>query len=154
MEEGKKFALLRIAFGLVWLIDAWFKWQPAFVSGFTDYLSGALEGQPHLVQAWIQLWIGIVGVNPTVFAYVVAAAETLIGLALVFGALTRWAIYGGIALALVVWTTAEGFGGPYQAGSTDIGSAAIYVLVFASLLIGRSWERWSLDAWWRTRRKA
>jgi hypothetical protein len=24
--------LLRIAFGLVWAIDAWFKWQPDFIT--------------------------------------------------------------------------------------------------------------------------
>jgi hypothetical protein len=29
-------AALRIAFGVVWAVDAWFKWQPSFVGGFTD----------------------------------------------------------------------------------------------------------------------
>ena len=145
IDDRKKFALLRVAFGLVWLIDAWFKWQPQFVSSFADYLTGSLEGQPAIVQQWIGLWIKVVGVNPTFFAYVIAVAETLIALALIFGLFTRWAVYGGILLALAIWTTAEGFGGPYQAGSTDIGSAIIYVLVFAALLIGRSWEAWSLD---------
>ena len=45
--------LLRIAFGVVWAIDAWFKWQPAFVDNFTDYLAGARQDQP----AWIQSWM-------------------------------------------------------------------------------------------------
>jgi len=35
--------LLRIAFGLVWAIDAWFKWQPAFINNFTNYLTGAKQ---------------------------------------------------------------------------------------------------------------
>lgn len=145
MDERKKFAALRIAFGFIWLVDAWFKWQPAFFSGFVDYLSGSLENQPLLVQWWIHLWVNLVGINPVFFAYVTAVAETSLALALIFGILTRFAAYGGILFSLVIWSTAEGFGGPYQAGSTDIGSAVIYVLVFAALLIGRSWERFSLD---------
>ena len=31
-------ALLRIAFGLVWAIDAYFIWQPAFANNFVSYL--------------------------------------------------------------------------------------------------------------------
>jgi thiosulfate dehydrogenase [quinone] large subunit len=38
-------------------------------------------------------------------------------------------------MALVIWSTAEGFGGPYAAGSTDIGAAIIYVLVFVALFL-------------------
>ncbi len=149
MDAKKQFASLRIAFGVVWLIDAYFKWQPQFFSGFATYLSGSLDGQPQLVQQWIGLWVRVVGVNPTFFAYVVAITETLLGVALVIGLLTRPAIYCGIALSLAIWTTAEGFGGPYRAGSTDIGAAIIYVLVFLALLFGRCWEEWSLDAWLR-----
>ncbi len=29
--------VLRIAFGLVWAVDARFKWQPDFINNFTDY---------------------------------------------------------------------------------------------------------------------
>jgi hypothetical protein len=28
---------LRITFGVVWAIDAWFKWQPGFINDFADY---------------------------------------------------------------------------------------------------------------------
>ncbi len=59
----KGFGLLRIAFGLVWAIDASFKWQPNFITHFTDYLKGALDGQPPPVQAWITFWIHIVKVD-------------------------------------------------------------------------------------------
>jgi hypothetical protein len=33
--------ILRILFGAVWGIDAWFKWQPAFLNNFTSYFTGA-----------------------------------------------------------------------------------------------------------------
>ncbi len=52
------FGLVRILFGMVWAIDAYFKWQPSFVKGFSTYLMGALPGQPAPVRAWIGLDFG------------------------------------------------------------------------------------------------
>lgn len=144
-NHAKGFALLRIVFGLIWLVDALFKWQGTFITQFVDYLSGTLDGQPAIVQWWISLWIHIIGINPHVFAYIVAITETLIALGLIFGLFTRFVCYSGILFSLVIWSTAEGFGGPYKAGSTDIGSAIIYVLVFVALLLGNSWAELSVD---------
>jgi nitrite reductase (NO-forming) len=57
-----------------------------------------------------------------------------------------------------VWVTADGFGGPYSASSTDVGPAIIYSVVFLALLVvnARSGTSpYSLDrlierrwAWW------
>jgi uncharacterized membrane protein YphA (DoxX/SURF4 family) len=151
MKEDKSFAILRIIFGLVWLIDASFKWSPAFINNFTDYLNEGAQGQPALVQAWINLWVNGVNVDPHFFAILVAIAETAIALGLLFGLFTRVAMIGGIALTLVIWSTAEGFGGPYAAGSTDIGAAIIYVIVFISLWLGKSWRYYSIDNFLRWR---
>jgi thiosulfate dehydrogenase (quinone) large subunit len=60
--------VLRIVFGIVWRIDAWFKCQPDFVNNFTTYLTGAQSNQPWLVQQWIQFWVNTVGVNPAFVA--------------------------------------------------------------------------------------
>ncbi len=38
-------------------------------------------------------------------------------------------------MSLMIWSTAEGFGGPYGERSTDVGTSVIYVLVFVGLLI-------------------
>ena len=35
---------------------------------------------------------------------------------------------------MLIWATAEGFGGPYTAGASDIGTAVIYAVVFMGLL--------------------
>ncbi len=140
-------SLLRILFGLVWLVDAWFKWQPDFINQFAGYLTGTLDGQPAAVQAWINFWINIVNVDPRLFAYVVAISETAIALGLILGAFSNLTAVGGSLLALVIWSTAEGFGGPYQAGSTDIGAAVIYVLVFAGLFLANAGLVWGLDQW-------
>lgn len=141
----KGIAALRITFGLVWLIDAWFKWQPDFINKFSDYLTGSLDGQPGWVQGWIHFWINIVNVDPRIFAYLVAIGETSIAIALILGVFMNFTNLVGIMLSVVIWTTAEGFGGPYQAGSTDIGAAIIYVLVFAGLFLSMAGMTLGLD---------
>jgi len=123
--------ILRIIFGLVYAIDAYFKWQPAFGNNLTQYLTGNLDGQPSFVQVWIHLWINIAKVNPHVFANLVALGETAVAIGLIFGILSNLTNSVGVFFALIIWTTAEGFGGPYTAGATDIGTAIIYVLVLA-----------------------
>lgn len=148
-SRAKGFGILRIAFGLVWLIDAYFKWSPSFIANFVGYLETGAQNQSPLVAGWIGFWINVVNVNPHFFAVVVAVAETAIALSIISGVLSKYAMYGGIAMAFVIWSTAEGFGGPYSAGSTDIGAAIIYILVFVALLLGNSSRYYNLGAWLR-----
>jgi len=72
--------LLRIVFGLIWAVDAYFKWLPDFRNNLDGYLTGALKDQPAAVRAWIGFWVNTVGVNPHAFGYAVAAAETAVAL--------------------------------------------------------------------------
>ncbi len=143
----KGIGVVRILFGLIWAVDAWFKWQPDFIHKFTDYLTGALDGQPTAVQAWINFWINFVKVDPHLFAYVVAVAETLVAVGLILGVFSNLTNLGGALLSLVIWSTAEGFGGPYVPGSTDIGSAVIYIFVFADLFLVNAGLVYGLDRW-------
>lgn len=137
--------LLRILFGIVWGIDAWFKWQPDFINNFTTYLSGAQDGQPWPIHHWIVFWTNTVGIDPTFFAYATAVGETAIAIALIVGAFSNLTAVVGILLSIVIWTTAEGFGGPYVAGSTDIGAAIIYPLVFAGLFLSSAGLFYGVD---------
>ncbi|MDE2071613.1 MAG: DoxX family membrane protein [Patescibacteria group bacterium] len=145
-REDRAFSVLRIVFGCVWAVDAYFKWQPTFIDNFTQYLTHGVQGQPALVQDWISLWIQSVSINPHMFAVIVALGETAIALGLIFGLFTKGAHLGGIAMSLVIWSTAEGFGGPYVAGSTDIGAAIIYFLLHLTLWLGKSWRYYSIDS--------
>ena len=144
----KGIGILRIVFGVVWGVDAWFKWQPDFINNFTQYLSdaGAHDGQPTVVKAWIGFWVNTVNVDPHVFANFVAVAETLIAIALILGIFSNLTYAAGSLLCVVIWTTAESFGGPYTAGSTDIGAAIIYGLVFAGLFLAASGRYVGLDS--------
>src|SRR6266699_814480 len=143
----KGMGILRIVFGLVWAIDAWFKWQPDFIHNFKSYLTGSLDGQPVAVQAWINFWIRVVNVNPHFFAYLVAIGETAVAIGLIFGLFSNLTNIGGVLLSVVIWATAEGFGGPYAPGSTDIGAAIIYVLVFAGLFLANAGLYYGVDRW-------
>ncbi len=139
--------IMRILFGVIWAIDAQFKWRPDFIVNFVNYLSAGQTGQPFLVKAWISLWVDLVKVDPTVFAYLAASAETALAIALILGIFSNLAYIGGGLLSLIIWSTAEGLGGPYVAGSTDIGAAIIYALVFALLFFSRAGLYRGVDKW-------
>jgi nitrite reductase (NO-forming) len=149
---------LRIIFGLVWLIDAYLKWLPGFRSSYLDRLSGWADGQPSWLHGWFTFWINLQQPRVTFFAYLVAVVETLIALALIFGFARKVSYVAAIVFSLLIWSTAEGFGGPYTSGASDIGTAVIYAIVFAALLGFSYYEgtsRFSIDhylerhvSWW------
>lgn len=151
-------ALLRIIFGLIWAIDAAFKWRPSFKSGFLDQIKSAADGQPHWLNGWFNFWIHLISHNPHLFAVLVMITETLIALALIFGVARRVTYLSAAVFSLLIWSVAEGFGGPYSATSTDIGTGIIYAVVFFSLYgLDRLsvHSSWSLDnyivkrlPWW------
>ena len=133
----------------MWAVDAWFKWQPTFIDSFSGYLIDAqqLDGQPALVHHWIGFWINTVNVDPHVFAHGVAIAETVVAIGLLLGLFSHVTYAVGAGLCVVIWSTAESFGGPYVPGSTDIGAAVIYVLVFAGLFLSQAGNHIGLDPW-------
>jgi nitrite reductase (NO-forming) len=150
---------VRVVFGIVWLIDASLKWLPGFRDGYTDALHGGADGQPAWLNGWFSFWTNLQEPRATFFAYLVAVVETLIAVAVIVGFARKLTYLSAIVFSLLIWSTAEGFGGPYTAGSSDIGTAIIYALVFASLLCFSYYEgtpRFSLDfylerriGWWR-----
>src|ERR1700722_11871078 len=122
MSNQRKNALLRIAFGGVWGIDAYFKWLPDFLNNFATYLPNNAGLQPHLVEIWLNFWSRIIAIDPILFAIIIAIAETAIAIALILGVAKNITTWGGVGLSIIIWSTAEAFGGPYTAGSTDIGA--------------------------------
>lgn len=142
-------ALFRIAFGAVWLLDAIFKWQPAFLNHFSDYIMDAANGQPAWLAWWYNAWMPLVMNYPHQLAVAVAIAESLVALFLIVGAFRTRTYIAGAVLALLIWCFGEGFGGPYEAGATDIGASVIYVFVFVALfLLDKAVPvKWSVDSW-------
>ena len=151
-------AAVRVAFGMVWLADAVLKWLPAYRTNFLDQLRAGAQGQPRWLHPWFHLVVRLVSPRIALFAYGTAIVETLLALALLAGFARKFTYMGGAIYSLLVWATAEGFGGPYSGSSTDIGAGIIYTVVFLALLVvnARSeTSRYSVDrlierrwAWW------
>lgn len=124
---------LRILFGVVWAVDASFKWTSGFRANYTSDLQMSAHGQPGWLSGWFNFWLN--HQHPALFfAYLVAVIETLLAIGLLFGVLRRTVYCAGALFSFLVWSVAEGFGGPYTSESTDIGTSIIYVIVFLCLL--------------------
>ena len=159
---------LRITFGVIWLIDATLKWLPGFRATYMSVIMAEAQGQPGWLQPWFHFWIRFQHPDAMVLAYLAAVIETLIAVALIIGFARKLTYLSAIAFSLLIWGTAEGFGGPYTSGASDIGTAIIYAVVFAGLLMLSYYggpARYSADYylekkiswWWRiaeTRRPA
>jgi len=126
--------VLRITFGVIWLIDATLKWLPGFRASYMSVIMAEAQGQPGWLRPWFDFWIRFQHPEAMFLAYLAAVIETLIAVALIAGFARKLTYLSAIAFSLVIWGTAEGFGGPYTAGASDIGTAIIYAVVFAGLL--------------------
>ena len=151
---------VRICFGVVWLIDASLKWLPGFRASFLPTIMAEAQGQPGWLRWWFDFWINFQHPRALFFAYLVAVIETLIALAVTFGVARKFTYVSASVFSFLIWSTAEGFGGPYTSGATDVGTSIIYVFVFLCLLALAYYtgpSRYTLDYyieqrfswWWR-----
>lgn len=143
------FTAFRIAFGLVWLIDGLMKFTFLQPSDVINMVQTAGQGQPSWLQPWYNFWVSSVTSSPTAAFYSIGAIEVLLGVALIAGFLRKTVYFGGIVYSLMIWAVAEGFGGPYGPGSTDIGAAVVYTFVFVAMIIAErsaKFGNYSLDA--------
>jgi len=117
---------LRIAFGVIWLIDATLKWLPGFRAGYMSTIMGEAQSQPGWLQPWFHFWIRFQHPDAMFLAYLVAVVETLIALALIAGFARKLTYISAIVFSLLIWATAEGFGGPYTAGAAGLLTLSYY----------------------------
>jgi len=154
---SKRLAIVRIVFGLVWAVDAAFKFEPAFYHGILGTVKAADAGEPGWLNHWFNFWYRIVGADPHLLAVFIIIIEILIAVSLLFGIARRLNYALGAVFSFLIWGVAEGFGGPYVAGATDVGAGIIYVIAFMLLYVADSLTKpaWSLDPiiekylpWW------
>lgn len=137
----------RYFFGFLWAWDALFKWHPYFVNHFIGYLVDAQQDQPAWLVSYLQVWIDLIrGIDPTLFGVLAALTEASIAWSLLSGRLMRYFLPVGAAFSLMVWSTAERFGGPYGNGVTGMpgnmfGNAIIYFFIFVLLMVLYRWPR-------------
>ena len=130
---SKHVAILRITFGILWAIDAMFKWRPSFVNGFIAQINAAGQNQPSWLSPWFNFWTHFLAHNPHLFAIFIAIIESLIAIALITGFARRTTYLSAATFSLLIWAIAEGFGGPYTSTSTDVGTGIIYAIVLFAL---------------------
>jgi cytochrome oxidase Cu insertion factor (SCO1/SenC/PrrC family) len=141
--------LLRIGFGVIWIVDGLLQAQPAMAEGLpSQVIQPAAANSPGWVQHIVN-WAG------TSWSYhpIQAGASAVwiqigIGVWLITARRGSWSRLGGLASAgwaLVVWVFGEAFGGIFAPGLTWLfgapGAAAFYLA--AGLLIAapqRSWR--------------
>ncbi len=126
---------VRAAFGVVMAVDAWLKWQPSFAAHYVGYLQNAAKAQPDWLSPWFNFWLRIVPPNADLFISATRVIETAIAIGLLLGLARRFTYSLGAVFSLLIWATAEGFGGPYTAGATNLGPALVYALVFIALIL-------------------
>ncbi|TAL78170.1 MAG: c-type cytochrome [Beijerinckiaceae bacterium] len=159
-------AALRIAFGVIWAVGAALTWSPDFAVHYVGYLHNAAQGQPAFLAPWFAMWIALVTPHVLLFTWLTRIVETLIALALLTGFARKSLYVIGALFSLLVWSTAEGFGGPYTVGANNMGTAISYVLIFVALIgidtlegrnpysldffIERRWPRWRIISEWST----
>jgi nitrite reductase (NO-forming) len=139
IKEGRALAWLivaaagvRAAFGIVMAVDAWLKWQPAFAAHYVGYLQNAAKAQPVWLASWFNFWLRLVIQHTAFFVWTTRLVETAVAVGLLLGLARRFTYIVGAVFSLLIWSTAEGFGGPYTSGATNIGPALVYALVFIS----------------------
>lgn len=161
-------AALRVAFGVIWAVNAAFVWSSQFHTNYLGYLHNAADGQPAWSAFWFDFWIDLVTPRVSLFVWLTRLAVTALALALLFGFARRTVYVLGALFSLLIWSTAEAFGGPYVVGATNMGVGITYVLIFAVLIainnrggtslysvdyfIEQRWPWWSWIAEWRRRR--
>ncbi len=139
--------VVRILFGLLWAFDAFWKWQPAFFEHSLPYLQQSEVGQPAWIVAYIGFFISAIRfVGPVVFGLFAAVIETVLAASLLLKRWQQWFLPIGFLYSFGIWTTAEGWGGPYLLGSTAnrgdmLGTTNIYMVVYLYLMIAYLFDR-------------
>src|SRR5690606_16505169 len=120
---------------LYWAINAYLTWGPEFAIHYVAYLQNA-EG---VYPAWLlwrcNMWINLISPAPRIFISLTHIIDNIITIGYLFGLARKWTFIVGGLFSLLIWSTAEGFGGPYATGVSNLGPALVYVLLFAALLI-------------------
>jgi cytochrome oxidase Cu insertion factor (SCO1/SenC/PrrC family) len=149
-------AVLRIGFGLLWILDGILQAQPAMVAGLP---SKVIEPAAATSPAWVQHVVNWAG---TIWSYhpIQASSSAVwiqvgIGVWLVTAARGRWSRLAGlvsVGWGLIVWAFGEAFGGLFAPGLTVLfgapGAALLYCVAGTLVALpDRRWQTPALGRW-------
>lgn len=125
----------RMLFGFVWGIDAALAFFPQTPFWFSESVLAASIGQPSYLSGWYAFWVVQAQQYAALDVGVVTFLELALCVSLILGLLRKTAYLGGIGLSLFIWAVPNGFGGPYNVGTFDVGVGVIYAIAFLFLLV-------------------
>ncbi|HEY1573412.1 MAG TPA: hypothetical protein VGG05_18860 [Pseudonocardiaceae bacterium] len=141
-------AVVRIVFGVIWAIDAMFKFLPGFVHGQTldKELGAGADVHTPIIHQWIQLWSNAANLDPPAFAIGTGVIEVIIAVCLLIGAFSNLTFIGSAIWSFGIWSAAEGFHLPWsKSGITDLGPSVGYVIASLVLFFAAAGATWSVD---------
>lgn len=103
---------VRLALGLLWLLDAALQAQPVFFHPevWRQDIAQSVMGEPPWVAHGVFWAIGVIAAHPAIWDGAFVAIQAALGLALVTDRLPRVAIVTSVPYALAIWWVGEGFG--------------------------------------------
>jgi cytochrome oxidase Cu insertion factor (SCO1/SenC/PrrC family) len=148
--------ILRVGFGLLWVLDGVLQIQPAMPLGLPgSVLQPASATSPswvqHLVNFGVTTWTN----HPVTAAVSAVWIQLALGVLLLVAPRGRWSRFAGLASlgwGLVVWIFGEAFGGIFAPGLSWLfgapGAAVFYCLAGALLALPeRSWGSAAIGRW-------
>ena len=148
-REPRARKVLRVGFGLLWLLDGLLQAQPQMAGGMPSVLQPTAGGSPSWVADLVNWGANLWSYHPIAAAASAVWIQVGIGLWLIFavrGWSLRLAALSSVAWGLIVWSFGEAFGAILAPGLTVLfgapGGVLLYVIAGALLMLPqRSWER-------------
>jgi cytochrome oxidase Cu insertion factor (SCO1/SenC/PrrC family) len=148
-------AVLRIGFGLLWVIDGLLQAQPAMVGLATQVIKPESAGSPAWVRSIVDWGTASWTFHPVQAAAAAVWIQLGIGVWMLAVRRGRWsqaAALAGVAWSLVVWVFGEAFGNVFVPGLSFLtgapGAALLYVVAGALVALpARAWASARLGRW-------
>ncbi len=144
--------LLRIAFGVLWVIDGLFQLRPDMPGGFVANVAlPATSGMPTPIASFVDFLLRIWNAQPTKVDITTAFIQIFIGVGLLFlgrSFARKVVLYLSLAWSLFVLVVGNGFGILYQGAgwiSGAPGAIVIYGFISVFLIASESGKRWTLS---------
>jgi len=137
---GVALLVARLYVGYWFLMTGIAKLQRGFLQGgvLLPQLKRFAEGTPH---AWYKEWLATVVIpHEHVFAILTSVGETLAGVALILGVMTRFSAGAGIFM-VANYLFAKGWSNPAASHDKD------FILILLVVLIGAAGDYWGIDGW-------
>ncbi len=147
--EPRARRLLRISFGILWIIDGILQAQPKMAGGLpSQVIQPAAAASPHWVQQVVNFGGTIWSFHPVQAAAAAVWIQAGLGLWLIVaetGWWSRLAGAGSVAWGLIVWVFGESFGGIFAPGLSWLSGApgAVLIYVVAGTLIALPLRAWA-----------